>query len=43
MARRSGRGLSPAEERRRKHLIEGFGLLVVVLVALFLCYLAFQK
>jgi hypothetical protein len=43
MARRRRKNLSPATERRRKHTIEGIGLLLVVLVAVLLCYLAFSK
>jgi hypothetical protein len=43
MARRSRRKLSPAEARRRKHLIETAGLAVLVMGALVLCYLAMRK
>jgi hypothetical protein len=42
MARRRRR-LSPAAERRRRHLLEGAGLATVVAVALFLSWLAMQK
>ena len=34
--------LSPAEARRRRHQIETVAVMALVLVALFLCYLAFQ-
>ena len=43
MSRRRRSRLSPAEERRRKHLAETMLVLVLVVMAIALCFLALRS